>query len=174
MRKILLLAVAVALAVPSQAKCDKSMAERLKFLLPYAAANFAAIKGDVASPGDAASGIGGQYHFSSAAAAWCPNAMILEETPAHDKYPAFWEVKFDASMPGTGDDVALSLIKTYSPILKAAGFQDKPYGNPGDDPGTYHLEWDGPSDTWVTIETFRQDDKPDAVGYEIKIAHDVK
>jgi hypothetical protein len=163
-----------ALAVPAQAHCDRSTADLLGFLLPYASANFAGIRAGVSAPSDPQDNVGPQYHLTPAAEQFCPNVFILEDTPAHDKHAEFWEVKFDASQTGSGDDVALSLIKTLSPELKAAGYQDKPYINDGDDPNTYNMEWDGPSDTWVTVDTFHEDDKPDKTFYEIRVAHDVK
>ncbi|MBU6297230.1 MAG: hypothetical protein KGJ79_17535 [Alphaproteobacteria bacterium] len=174
MRKFAVVACLLVVAAPAQAQCGKTMLEITQFLLPYASTNFAAIKGSVSAPGDASIGMGGQYNFSEAAAQYCPNSLILEDTPAHDKYPEFWEVKFDSHEAGNGDDVAVALIKRFSPVLKAAGYQDKPYIDNGDDPNTYNMEWDGPSDTWVTIDTFLESGKPGMIDYEIKVAHDVK
>ncbi len=167
MRKWMLMACVLA-AVPAQAHCGKPSVDLLKFLLPYAPANFDGIKGAPSWPG------GYQYKLTPDAEQFCPNVFILEDTAADGKYPEFWEVKFDGAQAGSGDDVAISLIKSLSPVLKAAGYQDKPYINPGDDPNTYNMEWEGPSNTWVTVDTYADDDAPGTIGYEIKVAHDVK
>jgi len=168
MRKWMLTVCAIAPVTGAQANCEKSPVDQLSFFLPYASTNFAAINAGATSPGS------GQYNLTPEGEQGCPNHFIVEDSPARDKYPEFWEVKFDSAETGTGDEVALSLIKTFSPVLTAAGYQEKPYVNPGDDPNTYNMEWDGPSDTWVTVDTFVEDDKPGKIFYEIKVAHNVK
>ena len=168
MKKWMLAVCALVSITPAQASCHKSTAELVKFLLPYAASNFAAINGGAASPGSY------QYNLTPTAEQFCPHVFIIEDTAARDKYPEFWEVKFSGSENGTGDDVAMSLVKSLSPILKAAGYQDKPYINDGDDPQTYNIEWDGPSDTWVAIETYIDDETPTKVHYGVRVAHNVK
>ena len=168
MQKWILAVCVLATFTSAQAHCDKSAVEQLEFFLPYAATNFAAISAGVSEPGSA------QYNLTPEGEQGCPNHFIMEDSPARDKYSEFWEVKFDFDETGSGDDVAVSLIKTLSPALTAAGYQDKPYINPGDDPDTYNMEWDGPSDTWVTVDTFTEDDKPGKIFYEIKVGHNVK
>ena len=166
MKNWMLAVCAMAAVGGAQAHCDKPSDDLLKFLVPYAATNFAAIRGDAAG--------GGQYHLTPEAEQVCPNVFILEDAAAHDKYPEFWEVKYTSSQTGTQDDVGVSVIKAFSPVLKAAGFQEKPYLNDGDDPGSWQLEWDGPSDTWVTVDSYQDDDRPGVTSYEVRVAHNVK
>ena len=167
MRIWMLAVCAMATVTGAQARCDKSAVEQLQFFLPYASTNFAAINAGATTPGS------GQYNLTPEAERGCPNHFILEDLSARDKYPEFWEVKFDFDETGSGEDIAISLIKTLSPVLKAAGYQDKPYINPGDDQDTYNMEWDGPSDTWVTVDTFVVVDEPGKIFYEIKVAHNM-
>lgn len=168
MRKWMLVACALALASPAQAHCDKSTVELLKFLLPYAPANFAAINGGAASPGSY------QYNLTPTAEQFCPKVFILEDTAASDKFPEFWEVKFSSSERGTSDAVLTSLIKTFSPVLKAAGYQDKPYLDEDEEAQEYKLEWDGPSNTWVSVHTYVDDSDAGKIHYAIRVAHTLK
>lgn len=168
MRNWMLVVCVLATVTGAQADCDKSTAELVKFLLPQASTNFAVINGGANWDG------GFQYHLTPVAEQFCPEVFLLEHTAANGEYPEFWEAKFDRNQSGTGDDVALSLIKTLSPVLKAAGYQDKPYVNNRDVPQTYKIEWIGPSDTWVSITTYLDDSEPGKIGYGIKVAHSVK
>lgn len=168
-----MVACALVLSTPAQARCDKSTVEEVQYLLPYAATNFAAIRGAVRTSSPPF-----QYDFSAAASAYCMNEYgILEDIPADGQYPEFWQVRLSGDKTGSGDDVAISLIKTYSPIFKTAGYQDKPYIQNRDDPNTYKMWWDGPSNTWVVIKTYIDDldpKKTGRIGYEIDVGHDVK
>jgi len=150
------------------------MAEVVHFLLSYSKTNFAAIRGAVRTPLPPF-----QYDFSGKASEYCLNETgILEDTPAGDGYPEFWQVRLSSHMYGDGDDVAVALIKRYSPILKAAGYQGKPYlYDRNIAPHSYKMEWDGPSNVWVIIETDTYVMDPKDAGrvlYEIDVGHDIK
>jgi hypothetical protein len=170
MRKFLVIAcvACVLAAIPAEAHCNKSAVELVQFMVPKAPANFADINAGIEAPGSS------HYNLTLEAEQFCPNVFILEDTPATDKFPEFWEVKFDSSEAGTQDDVAISIIKTLSPVLIAQGYQDKPYIQDGDDPGSYRMEWDGPSDTWVSVTTYQEDEAPGKTFLAIKVCHKVK
>lgn len=158
-------ALCLASAAAARAGCpQRSPLEILRFVVANSATYFSAIRGAPAG--------GGQYDLTPAAERFCPHHFILEMTPAGEHNGEYWVMKFTSSHPGTDDDVATWVLKTFGAALKARHYVLSSAGA-GELGGTQFV-WTGPSNTWVTVETFEDDANPGHILFETRAGRDVK